>query len=190
MDTTERRFTADKSVAYVLIGIIALVVCMPIVLAILIFLPNNDGTQRIDGAFFLLGFAGFTYWMISWRFKYIECAFSNIPMLEFDEETISIHGISYSWSELVWLRSKIGYDPTMRNAKMCNMEFRFSNGHYLKMNSKNLADAEDMEYAVEIAYNRYCEFHPEVKRADVIFKKWSFIRIYHRGLRTLFLSFI
>lgn len=171
MDITERSFTADKSIAYVLIGAIALTVGMPIILAILIFLPDNNGTQHVDVAFFLLGVAWFMYWILSWRFKYIECAFSNTPMLEFDEETISVHGVSYSWSELIWLRSKIKHDQTVRGHKVCSMEFGFSDGHYPRVSSKSLADAEDMEHAVEIAYNRYCEFHPEVKRADVIFKK-------------------
>ena len=94
MDITVRRFTANNGIAYVLIGGIVLVVCMPIFIAILIFLSDNSRTQYGDLVPFLLGFAGFMYWTVSWRFKYIECAFSGTPMLEFDEENISIHGIS------------------------------------------------------------------------------------------------
>ncbi len=171
MDITERRFTANRGVACVLVGAIALTVCMPILLAILIFLSDNRRMQYGDLVPFLLGLAGVMYWIVSWRFKYIECAFSDTPMLEFDEETISIHGISHPWSKLIWLRSRMGHDQTVRGHKVCNMEFGFSDGHYPEVNSKSLADAEDMEYAVKLAYNRYCEFHPEVKRADVIFKK-------------------
>ena len=169
MDVSEKSYYASKGVAYMLVVGLAIGVGIPVIFAVSIFL-FGDGRSP-EGTLILLSFvsAGFMYWATSWRFKYMECAFSDIPVLETDEETVRVHGRPHPWSELVRLRSEMGYD--LRHTKVCNMKFEFSDGHCPEASSKNLADADDMERAVRVAYYRYCEFHPEVTMADVAFKE-------------------